>query len=223
MKFPTLSAATVSTRNKPGSRLTFSNELGALAATFADRQTRLGDILEATSGRGINLVLVFIALPFLTPVPLPGFSIPFGLMAFFIGARLALGRKPWLPKRLLAKELRPRLLSKVLWAAIRVVKFLEILLRPRLVIFHEVLVFRRLASALIMLSGLLLLLPLPLPFSNSLPALTVLLLAAGALERDGLFFLAGCSIFLVSIGYFAFLAVGGAHLVDELWHSLFRG
>jgi hypothetical protein len=39
-----------------------------------------------------------------------------------------------------------------------------------------------------MLSGLLMLLPLPIPLTNTLPALTVVLLAAGAIERDGLFF-----------------------------------
>jgi hypothetical protein len=184
---------------------------------------RLSDMLDATRGRGFNLLLVFIALPFVTPIPLPGLSAPFGLMAFFIGARLALGKKPWLPQRLLSKELPPRLLDRALKATIHLVKFLELLLKPRLVFFHEALVFRRLAGVLIMFSGLLLLLPLPLPFSNSLPALTVLLLAAGALERDGAFFLAGCSIFLVTIGFFVFIALGGTHLMDDLWHARMRG
>jgi hypothetical protein len=204
-------------------RLTFSEELDGLATRFTGQRTRLGDILEATKGRGFDLLLVFITLPFLAPVPLPGFSIPFGLVVFLIGMRLAIGRKPWLPQKLLARELPPRFLGKLLRAAVRVVKLLEFLLRPRLVFLHEGLLFRRLAGALIMLSGLLLLLPLPLPFCNSLPALTVLLLAAGALERDGVFFLAGCFIFLLTGAYFGFLAFGGAHLVDEFSHSLMGG
>src|SRR5258708_31025822 len=76
-------------------RLTFSEELGALATRFVSQRTRLGDILEATKGRGFDLLLVFITLPFLTPIPLPGFSVPFGLVIFLIGMRLAVGRKPW--------------------------------------------------------------------------------------------------------------------------------
>jgi hypothetical protein len=79
---------------------------------------------------------------------------------------------------------------------------------------------RRLAGILILLCGLLMLLPLPLPFSNSLPALTILLLAAGALERDGVFFLTGCGVFLVTTAYFLILALGGAHLVDDVLHKL---
>ena len=207
----------------PSDKLTFSRELRALAERLAGRPAQLREILEATHGRGFNLLLVFIALPFLTPIPLPGFSIPFGLVAFFIGARLALGKKPWLPQKLLVKPLPPGFSGGVLRAAARVVKFLEHLLRPRLAFFHEALVFRRFAGALIMLSGMLLLLPLPLPFSNSLPALTIVLLAAGALERDGAFFLAGCCVFLLTISFFIFLALGGGHVMNDLWHTRIPG
>jgi hypothetical protein len=198
----------------------FSEELQNLATRFADRPTPLSEILGATQGRGFYLLLFCISLPFLTPIPLPGLSTPFGLVVALIGARLAVGRSPWLPRRLLARELPPRFLTKLLKSASRIVRLLEFCLRPRWAFLHEALVFRRVAGSLIMLCGLLLLLPLPLPFSNSLPALTVLLLAASALERDGACFLAGCIMFLVTVAYFGFLAFGGVHLVDNLSHTL---
>jgi hypothetical protein len=204
-----------------GSRRAFSQELRDLAERFGDRPTRLSEILQATHGRGFDLLLFCIALPFLTPIPLPGLSTPFGLVVARVGARLALGRKPWLPQRLLARELPPRFLTKLLKGASRVVRLLGFFLRPRLAVLQQGLVFRRVAGSLIMLSGLLLLLPLPLPFSNSLPALTVVLLAASALERDGVSFLAGCFMFLVTAVYFGFLAFGGAHAIDSLLHTVF--
>jgi hypothetical protein len=68
---------------------------------------------------------------------------------------------------------------------------------------------------------LLLLLPLPIPLSNFFPALTVVLLAAAAMERDGLFFIAGSAAFTVTLAYFGLLAFGGAHVFDNLWHSAF--
>ena len=95
-------------------RVAFSRELRELAGRFAERPVRLGELLEATQGRGFNLLLVFIALPFLTPIPLPGFSIPFGLVVAVIGARMALGQEPWLPQKLLAHELPPGFLTKLL-------------------------------------------------------------------------------------------------------------
>jgi len=194
----------------------FSEELREMAEQFAERPVRLGEIFDATQGRGVNLLLVFIALPFLTPIPLPGFSIPFGLVVAIIGARMALGQKPWLPQKLLMRELPSRFFPKLLRAASRVVKWLEYLLRPRLAVVNDHVVFRRLAGFLIMASGLFLILPLPIPFSNSLPACTVLLLAAGSLERDGLAILAGCGMFLVTAAFFILLAFGGAEAAKNL-------
>ena len=201
-------------------RFKFSQELQVLARQFADRPARLSEILTATQGRGFNLLLLLIGMPFLTPIPLPGFSTPFGLVVLLIGARLAIGRRPWLPKRLLQRELPARFIAKLLGAVSRMVRWLEILLRPRLDFLHEQWIYRRIAGTLIMLSGLLLLLPLPIPLTNTLPALTVVLLAAGAMERDGLFFLAGCAIFGLTLAYFVLLAFGGAHLLDNLRHSI---
>jgi hypothetical protein len=138
-----------------------------------------------------------------------------------IGARLALGRRPWLPNKFLHRQLPAQFVAKLLGAASRIVRCLEVLLRPRLDFLHEQWIYRRIAGTLIMLSGLLLLLPLPIPLSNSFPALTVVLLAAGAMERDGVFFLAGCAMFSATLAFFGLLAFGGAHVLDNLWHTGF--
>lgn len=204
-------------------RPTFSQELNRLAEGFSERPARICEILEATKGRGFNLLLVCISLPFVSPIPLPGLSIPFGLVATLIGARLAAGKKPWLPQRLLLKEIPPRFLSRLLRAASWVLRKLEVGLKPRLAFVHESLVFRRVAGTLVMFCGLFLILPLPLPFSNSLPAWTILLLAAGALERDGAAFLGGCFSFAVTVAYFGLLAFGGAHAIDGLKHAILGG
>lgn len=193
----------------------FSQELRDLADRFSGQRVRLRELLDATKGRGFNLLLVLIALPFLTPIPLPGFSIPFGLVVAIIGARLALGQKPWLPQRLLDRELPPGFLNKLVNAASRVLKFLEWFLRPRLLFLHNHIIYRHLAGLLIMISGIYLVLPLPVPFSNGLPGWTVLLLSAAALERDGLCFLAGCVMFLVSTAFFALLAFGGVEVLGQ--------
>jgi hypothetical protein len=204
------------------SHVTFSQELGALAAQFADRPVCLSEILAATKGRGFHLLLVLIALPFITPIPLPGFSIPFGLAVAVIGARMALGQQPWLPQKLLSRKLPAGFLKKMLSAAHRIVRILEWFLRPRLIFLHDQLIYRRVAGVLIALSGLFLLLPLPVPFSNALPALTVLLLSASSLACDGLCFIAGCIMFAIATTFFVLLVIGGTHAVEQL-HRIFSG
>ena len=62
------------------------------------------------------------------------------------------------------------------------------------------------------------LLPLPVPFSNAFPALTIILLAAAGLERDGAVFIAGCIQFVLCLGFFALLGLGGS----EVWQRLFN-
>ncbi len=214
-------AATGSLANKPATRPTFSQELRHLADQFADRPARLSEILAATQSRGVNLLLLLIGLPFLTPIPLPGLSTPFGLVVMVIGAAMALDRRPWLPATLLQRELPARFLTRLLAAAIRGVRWLEVLLRPRLDFLHAQWIYRRVAGTLLMLSGLLLLLPLPIPLTNSFPALTIVLLAARAMERDGLCFVAGCVAFTLTLAYFGLLAFGGTHLLDNLRHTVF--
>jgi hypothetical protein len=194
----------------------FSAELRELIARFDDRPVRLGEILEATQGRGYHLLLVLIALPFVGPIPLPGFSIPFGLVVTLVGARLALDQKPWLPQRLLRRELPPHSLGKIITAASRIMQGVEFFLRPRLAFVRDHAVYGRIAGALIAISGLMLMLPFPLPFSNSLPAWTVLLLAAGTLGRDGLFFFAGCVSFATSVAFFALVFLGGIEAIERL-------
>ena len=204
----------------PPSRITFSEELGRLAETFAGSPVTLAQILDATKGRGFNLLLLFIALPFVTPIPTPVLSIPFGLVIVIIGARLALGREPWLPESLLRRELPPGVLPKLVNAGRKILKPLEWFLRPRLRFLHEGFLYRRLSGLFITISGLFMLLPLPLPLSNGLPASAVLLLAAASLERDGLCFIAGCVMFAISTSFFVLLAMGGGELLNRLWHAI---
>lgn len=201
-------------------KLTFSQELCELAEHFADRSVEVCELLDRTKGRGIHLLLILIALPFLTPIPLPGFSIPFGLIALIVGLRTALGKKPWLPRKLLIRKLPPRFMNGLLKASSRIVNCLEYFLRPRFAFMNERAAFRRLAGAFVAASGMFLLLPLPLPFSNSLPAVTILLLAAGALERDGLALMLGSGAFVLTAGFFLLLAFGGVEVTQHLRNFL---
>jgi len=194
----------------------FSVELRALAERFEGQPVRLELLLKETKGRGFQLLLLVIALPFVGPIPLPGFSIPFGLVVTILGMRMALSRPPWLPRALRAKEMPPRFFGPVMRGSIRLMEWLEIFLRPRFgfVVSHEI--FSRMAGFLIGVSGLMLMLPFPLPFSNSLPAWTVIFLSAGALGEDGMFFVIGCGSFLLSLIFFTLVAVGGAAAMEQL-------
>jgi len=64
---------------------TLSSQLARLAARFANRPVRLGELTDVLQLRGYNALLLFLAFPFVTPVPLPGVSTPFGLVIALLG------------------------------------------------------------------------------------------------------------------------------------------
>jgi hypothetical protein len=61
-----------------------------------------------------------------------------------------------------------------------------------------------------------LVLPLPIPFSNNLPAWAILLIAAGLVERDGLFVALGYLMFAAGVAYLWLFGEAAAHGLDAL-------
>lgn len=193
-----------------------SEELARLIETFSERPVTLREVTEVLHGRGYTLLLILLALPFCTPIPLPGLSTPFGLVIALVGFRLSLRQAPWLPARLLDTRLPPGFFAAVLGAARHVLRVLEWGLRPRWTALVGEGVLQHVYGAMILVSGALLLLPLPVPLSNMLPALVVVLIAAALLERDGCCALAALVSFALTLCFFAALAWGGAEGIGWL-------
>lgn len=197
-----------------------SEELAELLTRLGTRPVTLREVIYVLRGRAYSLLLILLCLPFLTPLPLPGLSTPFGLAIAFIALRLALGQRPWLPKKLQRKELPADFFAKVFRFSTRVIRFLETFLRPRLAWLSTTGMLPRLHALTMLVAALALMLPLPIPFSNSLPAWTVLLLAAGMLERDGLFILLGYGVFVLGTLYFVLLGEAAEHLATLILQRL---
>lgn len=197
-----------------------SDDLTDILREFEVETVTLREVMAVMHGRGYLLLVMLLALPFATPIPLPGLSTPFGFVIALIGARLALGQKPWLPSRLLDTRLPPRLFAKVFAAARTILRGFEYLLRPRLLWLTHSATLQRLHAGAMLLAASLLLLPLPVPFSNILPAFSVLFVAAGLLERDGLFIIAGHLVFALSVAFLIVVGVAGAEGLIAIKHWL---
>lgn len=200
----------------PPSKL--SERLRSLRKQTDEGPVRFDELMLRLQGNAYILLLILLSLPFVTPIPLPGLSTPFGIAIAAIAARLALGWKPWLPGALRGKEIPRGLFGRILSVSSRVVTWLEAFLRPR----WSWLFSRRLLlschALLAFCAALLLMLPLPIPFSNMFPAWIVLFVAGGLLERDGLAILLGYATAVVCGAYFVFLG-GAAQQLLKHWSS----
>lgn len=193
-----------------------SEEIDGLIAALTEHPISLRELLTVLKGRAYTLLLIIISLPFCLPIPLPGLSTFFGTIIAIIGLRLSLRLDPWLPARMLDTPLSAKVMLRVLVAARKVAASFEVLLRPRWSFLVDWAVLHHVNGAMICISGVLLLLPLPVPFSNILPALTVVFLAAAALERDGYFVIFGVLLFILTLIFFGGIFVGGAATIHAL-------
>jgi hypothetical protein len=194
-----------------------SEELAILQARAGSRSVTLREVIYVLGGRAYTLLILLLALPFITPVPMLGLSTPFGLAIALIALRLTFGRRPWLPKKFQRKQLPAAFFEKLFLTAGKILRLFEKFLRPRVTVLVDTPLLRQLHAALIVLAALALLLPLPIPLTNSFPAWTILLIAAGLLERDGAFILAGYVIFAAGVLYFVFLGEATARSLEALW------
>ncbi|MFA5262483.1 MAG: exopolysaccharide biosynthesis protein [Opitutaceae bacterium] len=190
-----------------------SEEMAALQQRYAERPVKLGELIVELKGRAYSLLLIFLALPFVTPIPLPGLSTPFGLAIAIIALRLSLGQAPWLPQSLQGKEIPAGFFGKVFSVATRVIRFMERFMKPRWTVFFSSGLIIRLHAFLMVVAAAVLLLPLPIPFTNSFPAWVIVLVAGGLLERDGLAVMLGYLVFASGVLYFVFLGEVAEHLM----------
>lgn len=200
----------------PGGSVSLARELARVAARFQEGPVRLAELANVFGTQGSFAFLAVLSLPFLSPVPLLGLATPAGLVVVVIGLQIARGRPPQLPPRLADKVLPDRFLPRLLHGASRVLNWVERVLRPRWEWVCRRLAKPAVTGLLLALAGGLLLLPIPVPMSNSLPASAILLLSVGAMIRDGAAFVLGCLALLTSAVFLAAVAFGGWELLDWL-------
>lgn len=183
----------------PPTRL--SEDLMRILAHAGGNPITLQEIIGILHGRGLNVLVLLLALPFCVPIPLLGISTPFGIALMFLGLRISLRKHPWLPKWLLQRKIPYATLTKIIRAALTVTTRLEKVIHPRLKFFTRWDTFTVLNGLIITSSAFLLMLPIPLPFTNTLPAFAIVLTSAGMIEEDGAVILTGYLMAGISYTY----------------------
>lgn len=193
-----------------------SSALMAALAADCDGRVTVAAVLDRVADRGFGLVLVLLTLPMLIPVMPPGTGAATGFVCMLVGMQMLIGMsRPCIPRRVREHRLSSRVLAALRTRGVRLAKRLERFSRPRSIFIGNVLLLRTVAL-LIIAMGLILF--LPLPFMNTLPAISMLLMGIGLLNRDGVLVFAGM---LLSVGLIAFV-FSGASLLFQLWEVLVK-
>jgi hypothetical protein len=155
-------------------------------------------------GDGPGAVLFVLTLPVLLPLP-PGVSMLLALPLLMIALQIVAGRRTlWLPDRLARRTIDRAALAKLLHRVLPPLKRFETLVRPRLRFLTGRVGGRIVGLACTVIA---IVLVLPIPFANLVPAMALTMFALGLTRRDGLLILAGYGLMALA----TVVIVLGAH------------
>ena len=194
--------------------MTTSSECESLSALIAEtlgsQVITVGEVADRVAQRGFGLIMSVLALPTMIPVLPPGSAAFIGLLYILLAVQMLIGLpRPWLPVRVRNYRLTSGTLRVLQERGIPLLQRIERLTRPRATWVPDAIVTRAVAVAVLLLGIVLL---SPLPFFNTIPAMTVLILGIGLFNRDSLFLLGG----LVATAAVVALAVAGADTLITL-------
>jgi hypothetical protein len=166
----------------------------------------LGDMITALGAKSFVPMMILFALPNVFFF-VPGSSVITGLPLIFIVFQLVLGRPSvWLPAVLDQRAIEHDKFTRIVTKAGPWIEWVERLARPRYWPFSHG-ISERIVGAISLVMAIFMF--LPIPFANSLPAMSVIALALGLGERDGLWLGGGFVLSVISTAVvFAIFAAG---------------
>jgi hypothetical protein len=167
------------------------------------------NFLELIGEQGGLLSCIVLVAPFLFPVSFPGSSIPFGLGILLINVGIITKSHPLIPKRIMDYKISQNNMLKILNGMGRVISGLDRVTKPRFTILVDGPLMDYVNSSIIILCASLLMLPLPVPLTDFLPAYSILFLSLGSIEQDGYLILAGYLLAIVTAIYFILITIIG--------------
>lgn len=157
--------------------------LRQLAGDRSRERISIGDLFEVMGDRATGALMLVFAIPNLVPTP-PGTSAILGAPLLFLAAQLTFGLKPWLPKVIAGRSMKREDFEAIVSRIHRWLAFAERMLQPRLSFLVEPPAEYLVGFLCLVLAVIL---TLPIPLGNILPAFTICLFSFGILGKDGLF------------------------------------
>lgn len=176
------------------------------APATPDERISLGHLIEGFGNRAFGALLFIFAVPVALPIAIPGISAVLGAPLLFLSWQLSCGReRPWLPQVMRSRSFRRDDFARMLQRVLPSIRRVERLVGPRLIWMTN-----RRGEQVIGLFAFVLavVLFLPIPFGNTVPALAIAIMALAVLERDGLAAIAGTLVGLAGIALVSGVIVG---------------
>jgi hypothetical protein len=176
----------------------------------------ISEVTRAVGEKGFGLLLIVLSLPSALPVPAPGYSTPFGLVMALIALQMICGRRAvWLPHNIGTIRIKPKLADMMIGSASRFLSKIERYIRPRQKWIRGRSGQASLALVVLIMACLMM---LPIPLTNTFPAIVIFMIGVGLSEEDGLLaigaFTVGCCAVLLYMGIVYIVLIQGVEAIE---------
>jgi hypothetical protein len=194
-----------------------SELLREFAESLKSDRVTLAEIVSGLGDRGLGVLIAIFALPNILPSTVPFGNVATGIPPLIFAVQLLLGvdhlilpgfMGRWKVGTHWLRALAPKVASVLSWFERLLTPRLEWVTVPRAERFIGIV-----AIVLAMVSTL------PIPFGHNLPALGLVLIGLGLIERDGLAILIGAGIGLLGSILLALVIFGLAHGLSFIIHA----
>lgn len=174
-------------------------------------------LLDRVSHKSFGVFLTILALPSALPLPAPGYSVPFGILLGTLGIQMMLNMEhPWFPERVLNRAVSTKGSGKLVAGMVKFLSFFETFVRPRFGFMYSNSWLFRMLGGVVTLCAISMIIPVPL--TNTAPAMGIFFIGLGTIEEDGLFAVGGMIVaacgLILSATVLTLIAVMGWGAVD---------
>lgn len=176
------------------------------------------DVIDAMDSVGFGLILMIFAIGIIIPTPPPFpsiISIPLVVFSF----QMAMGySSPKLPKKFFDVSLKRSVLAMLIQKSSLIIRKIERFLKPRFSFMNKSTSERVVGWFILLFSSFIL---MPLPLSNYIPGIGILVISFGLLAKDGLVTMIGIGIGIIGITISITAVIFGIEIlkyVSSLFH-----
>lgn len=192
--------------------LATSKKLDEIQEELPDENISLKELINVMSGEGLQFMIIILIAPFLIPASIPGSSTPFGILIILLEIAYLNNKSLYIPDFIGKYEISKENVLKLFDIIKKALGYVEKISNPRGKLSSKRYVLKINAVVNIILAFLLFL-PLPIPFTDFVPATSMLLLAVSTLEHDSYLMILGYVAAILTVIYFSSVGYVGIEII----------
>lgn len=201
--------------NSKNTILSTSEKLNLIKDSLDGDHVSIETLLDLLFNESIHIMIIVLVAPFLLTVSIPGSSIPFGILIILLELSILFNMNLRFPKRVLSYTLSKESINALFIVLNKAMVYLEKISKPRGNLTENKW-FNTLNSLIIIFLAVLLFLPLPVPFTDFAPAVSILILSVSSLEHDSYLLLLGYLASVITTFYFISVGYVGVEIIKNI-------